>query len=76
MKSENAPTNSKVFVIWNNVKNDLISVHLKDLQSLTECSKIHSNRNLLNYLTEEKRNNMPNKVFVYNNCRRDYNNPL
>ena len=75
MESENTPINSKACVICNNVEGDLISVLLKGLQSLTEYSKIRSNRLLLNYLTEEERSNMPNEVFVHKNCRRDYTNP-
>ena len=53
----------------------MISALLKGLQSLTEYSKIRSNRLLLNYLTKQERNNMPNEVFVHKNCRRDCTNP-
>ena len=41
----------------------MISVRLEGLQSLTEYSKIRSNANLLNYCTEQERNNMPNEVY-------------
>ena len=76
MESENTPINSKACVICNNVEGDLISMHLKGLQSFIEYSKIRSNGLLLNYLTEQERNNIPNEVFVHKNCRRDYTNPL
>ena len=51
-------------------------MRLKGLQSLLEYSKIRSNGILLNYPTEQERNNMPNKVFVHKNSRRDYTNPF
>ena len=70
MESEIAPTTSKRCVICNNVEGDLISVRLKGLQSLIEYSKIRSNESILNYLTEQEENNMPNKVFAHKNCRR------
>ena len=38
-------------------------MRLKCLQSLIEYSKIRSNANLLNYSTEQVRNNMPNEVY-------------
>ena len=41
----------------------MISARLEGLQSLTEYSKIRSNENLLNYCTEQERNNMPNEVY-------------
>ena len=41
----------------------MISVRLEGLQSLTEYNKIRSNANLLNYCTEQERNNMPNEVY-------------
>ena len=41
----------------------MISVRLEGLQSLSEYSKIRSNENLLNYCTEQERNNMPNEVY-------------
>ena len=41
----------------------MISVRLEGLQSLTEYSKIRSNANLLNYRTEQVRNNMPNEIY-------------
>ena len=63
-------------VICHNIEVDLISVHLKGLQSLIEYSKTRSNVILLNYPTEQERNNMPNEVFVPKNSRRGYNNPL
>ena len=69
MKSENTRINSKASVICNNVEGDLISVRLKGLQSLIECSKIRSNGSLLNYLMEEESNYMPNKLFAYKDCR-------
>ena len=76
MESENTPINSKACVICSNVEGDLISLRLKGLQGLIKHSKTRSNGSLLNYLTEQERNNMPNKVFVHKNCRRDYTNPL
>ena len=48
----------------------------KGLQSLIECIKIRSNGRLLNYLTEQESNYMPNKVFAHKDCRGDYINPL
>ena len=51
-------------------------MRLKGLQSVTEYSKIRSNGILLNYPTEQDRNNMPNKVFVHKNFRRDSTKPL
>ena len=63
MGLENTPINSKACVKCNNVEGDLISVRLEGLQSLTEYSKIRSNANLLNYRTEQVRNNMPNEVY-------------
>ena len=69
MESEIAPTTSKRCVICNNVEGDLISVRLKGLQSLIEYSKIRSNESILNYLTEQEENNMPNKVFAHKVCR-------
>ena len=63
MGLENTPTNSKACVKCNNVEGDLTSVRLEGLQSLTEYSKIRSNANLLNYRTEQVRNNMPNEVY-------------
>ena len=53
-----------------------MSVCLKGLQSLIECSKIRSNWSLLYYLTEQENNYMPNKVFVHKDCRGDYTNLL
>ena len=47
-----------------------------DKIGLIEYGKICSNRSLLNYLAKQKRNNMPNKVFVNKGCECDYNNPL
>ena len=63
MGLENTPINSKACVKCNNVEGDLISVRLEGLQSLTEYSKIRSNANLLNYRTEQVRNNMPNEIY-------------
>ena len=76
MKSENTCINSKASVVCDNVEGNLISVRLKGLQSLVECCKNHSNGRLLNYLTEQDSNNMPNKVFVDKGCRCDYTNSL
>ena len=54
MESENTGTNSKAFTICNNVEGDLISVRLKGLQSLVECSKVRSNGSLkLSYRTRD-----------------------
>ena len=64
MRLENTPINSKACVNCNNVEGDLISVRLKCLQILIEYSKIRSNANLLNYRTEQVRNNMPNEVYL------------
>ena len=63
MGLENTPINSKACANCNNVEGDLISVRLKCFQSLIEYSKICSNANLLNYRTEQVRNNMPNEVY-------------
>ena len=63
MGLENTPINSKACVNCYNVEGDLISVRLEGLQSLMEYSKIRSNANLLNYRTEQVRNNMPNEVY-------------
>ena len=46
------------------------------LQSLVECTKIRSNGSVLSYLAEQDSNYMPNKVFVREDCRGDYTNPL
>ena len=53
MESENTRINSKASVICDNVERNLISVHLKGLQSLIEYSTVRSNRSLVNYLTEK-----------------------
>ena len=63
MGLENTPINSKACVNCNNLEGDLISVRLNCLQSLIEYSKICSNANLLNYRTEQVRNNMPNEIY-------------
>ena len=63
MGFESTPINSKTCVNCNNVEGELISVRLEGLQSLIEYSIIRSNANLLNYGTEQVRNNMPNEVY-------------
>ena len=63
MGLESTPINSKACVNCNNVEGELISVRLEGLQSLIEYSIIRSNANLLNYGTEQVRNNMPNEVY-------------
>ena len=68
MESENTRINSKASAISDNVEGNLISVHLKGLQDLIECTKIRSNGSLLNYLTEQDSNFMPNKIFVREDC--------
>ena len=76
MELESAIINSKASTIFNNIEGVLISVCLKGLQNLIECSKIHSNGSLLNYLKEEGTSYMPNKVFLHKDCRGDCANPL
>ena len=76
MELEYTPINSKACVNCNNVEGDLISVCLEGLQSLIEYSKIRSNASLLNYFMKQLRNNMPNEVFVHNNCSHKYTSPL
>ena len=68
MESENTLINSKASVICDDVEGNLISACLKGLQCLIGCTKIRSNRSLLNYLTEQDSNYMPNKVFVRKDC--------
>ena len=51
-------------------------MRLKGLQSFIEYSKIRLYGILLNYPAGQERNNMPKKVFVHKNSRRDYTNPL
>ena len=50
MELESAIINSKASTIFNNIEGVLISVCLKGLQNLIECSKIRSNGSLLNIL--------------------------
>ena len=40
-------------------------MYLECLQILIEYSKIRSNANLLNYLSEQVRNNLPNEVYSF-----------
>ena len=68
MESENTRIKSKASAISDNVESNLISVRLKGLQNLIECTKIRSNGSLLNYLTEQDSNFMPNKIFVREDC--------
>ena len=68
MESENTRINSKASAISDNVEGNLIPVRLKGLQDLIECTKIRSNGSLLNYLTEQDSNFMPNKIFVREDC--------
>ena len=62
---EDTPIISKTCVNCNNIEVDLISVYLECLQILIEYSKIRSNANLLNYLSEQVRNNLPNEVYSF-----------
>ena len=76
MQLEIAIINSKASTIFNNIEGVLISVCLKGLQNLIECSKIRLNGSLLNYLKEEGTSYMSNKVFLHKDCRGDCTNPL